>query len=106
MATIVVVGGLGVWLLGPGNTITIGASGVVFGFLTYLITAGVITRHWLDVGIALAVLLLYGGILVGALPFGASSGVSWLGHLTGGLAGVLAAFLFAHRPDPAGLGSG
>lgn len=96
--TITVVGGLGVWLLGPTNTVTIGASGVVFGFLTYLITAGVLTRHWIDVMIALGVLFLYGGVLIGALPFGVSDGVSWLGHLTGGLAGVLAAFLFARQP--------
>ncbi len=96
--TITVVGGLGVWLLGPSNAITIGASGVVFGFLTYLITAGILTRHWLDVVIALGVLLLYGGILAGALPFGVADGVSWLAHLTGAAAGVLAAFLFARQP--------
>jgi membrane associated rhomboid family serine protease len=96
-ATITVVGGLGVWLLGPANAITIGASGVVFGFLTYLIAAGVLTRHWLDVVIALGVLFVYGGILIGALPFGVTGGVSWLAHLTGALAGVLAAFLFARQ---------
>lgn len=97
--TIAVVGGLGVWLLGPSNAITIGASGMVFGFLTYLITAGVLTRHWLDVVIALGVLFVYGGILIGALPFGVSGGVSWLAHLTGAMAGVLAAFLFARQPN-------
>lgn len=97
--TITVAGGFAVWLLGPSNTVTIGASGVVFGFLTYLITAGILTRHWLDVVIAVGVLFLYGGILIGALPFGVSSGVSWLAHLTGAAAGVLAAFLFARQPD-------
>jgi membrane associated rhomboid family serine protease len=97
--TITVVGGFAVWLLGPSNTVTIGASGVVFGFLTYLITAGILTRHWLDVVIAVGVLFVYGGILIGALPFGVSSGVSWLAHLTGAAAGVLAAFLFARQPD-------
>lgn len=97
--TITVVGGFAVWLLGPTNTVTIGASGVVFGLLTYLITAGILTRHWLDVVIAVGVLFVYGGILIGALPFGVSSGVSWLAHLTGAAAGVLAAFLFARQPD-------
>ncbi len=97
--TITVVGGFAVWLLGPSNTVTIGASGVVFGFLTYLITAGILTRHWLDVVIAVGVLFVYGGILIGALPFGVSSGVSWLAHLTGAAAGVLAALLFARQPD-------
>jgi membrane associated rhomboid family serine protease len=96
--TITAVGGLGVWLLGPSDAVTIGASGVVFGFLTYLIAAGLLTRHGVDVVIAVAVLMLYGGVLAGALPFGVTGGVSWLAHLTGALAGVLAAFLFARRP--------
>lgn len=95
--TVTLVGGFGVWLLGASNVITVGASGVVFGLLTYLITAGIFSRHWLDVVISVTVLLLYGGILVGALPIGVSEGASWLAHLTGGLAGVLAAFLFAPR---------
>lgn len=97
LITIVAGSGLGVWLFGPSNTITIGASGVVFGFLTYLLTAGVLTRHWLDVLIGVGVLLIYGSVLVGALPFGVSQGVSWLGHLMGAAAGVLAAFLFARQ---------
>lgn len=95
--TITVVGGLGVWLLGPSDAITVGASGVVFGLLTYLLTAGLLTRHWIDVSISLVILLLYGGILAGALPFAAPPGVSWLAHLMGALAGVLAAILFAPR---------
>ena len=95
--TIVLVGGLGVWLLGSSNVVTIGASGLVFGFLTYLIAAGVITRHWGDVLIGVVVLLLYGGLLWGALPFFVAPGVSWLGHLCGAAAGVLAALLFARR---------
>lgn len=98
LITITVIGGLGVWLLGPSNVITVGVSGVVFGLLTYLLTAGVITRHWLDVLIALGVLLLYGGILAGALPFGVQAGVSWLAHLTGAVGGVVAGLLFAPRP--------
>jgi membrane associated rhomboid family serine protease len=98
-ATIIVIGGLGVWVFGPSNTVMVGASGVVFGFLTFLLTAGVLTKHWLDVTIAVAVLLLYGSVLVGALPFGVAAGVSWMGHLMGALSGVLAAFLFARQAD-------
>lgn len=101
---IILLGGVGVWLLGPGNTITIGASGVVFGFLGYLLVLGVLTRNWIDILVALGVLFVYGSLLFGALPFGVPPGVSWLAHLTGFAAGVVAAFITARRdrtPTPA-----
>jgi membrane associated rhomboid family serine protease len=59
------------------------------------------TRHWLDFLVGLGVLLVYGGILVGALPYGVAAGVSWQAHLLGALSGVLAAFLFARVRRPA-----
>jgi membrane associated rhomboid family serine protease len=96
---IIVVSGFGVWLLAPADVITIGASGMVFGFLGYLLAAGVLARHWTDVLIAVAVLLIYGSMLAGALPFGVPAGVSWLMHLTGALSGILAAFLFVPPRD-------
>lgn len=95
--TIALLGGLGVWLLGPADAITIGASGVVFGFFAYLVTAGILTRHWLDILVGVAVLLLYGGLVWGMLPFTVGPQVSWLAHLLGAAAGVAAAFLYA-RP--------
>ena len=97
--TIGVVGGLGVWLLGPADTITIGASGLVFGLLGYLLTAGVITRNLLDIVIAGVVLVVYGGLLGGLLPFTVPAGVSWIAHLTGAVAGIGSAVIFAPRPQ-------
>ena len=94
---IVLVSGSALWLLGPSNVVTIGASGLVFGFLGYLLAAGIITRHWADVLISLVVLLAYGSLLLGALPFGVSAQISWQMHLFGGLAGVLAATMFAEQ---------
>ena len=95
--TIGLLGGLGVWLLGPASTVTIGASGMVFGFFAYLVTSAVLTRHWLDLLIAAAVVVLYGGLVWGVLPVGVGPGVSWLAHLMGAVAGVVAAFAFAAR---------
>lgn len=97
VATIVVVSGFGVWLLGPSDAVTLGASALVFGLLTYLVAAGFLTRHWLDVVIGVGVLLVYGSLLWGALPFFVPEGVSWLGHLCGAASGVLAAGLFTDR---------
>ena len=99
LLTIVVASGLGVWLVGPSGAVTVGASGVVFGFLTYLIVAGVVTKHFLDVLIGVLVLLVFGSLLWGVLPFVGPAQVSWQAHLFGALGGVLAALLFAVRPS-------
>lgn len=97
LTLIAVGGGLGVWLLTSPTTLTIGASGVVFGMAAYLVAAGLLTRHWLDIAVAVGVVLVYGTMFAGVLPFGVPAGVSWLAHLTGALAGVGAAFAFARR---------
>lgn len=97
LAIIAVGGGLGVWLLTSPTSITIGASGVVFGLAAYLVTAGILTRHWVDIVLAIGVAAVYGTMFAGVLPFGVPAGVSWLAHLTGALAGVGAAFALARR---------
>ena len=66
---------------------------MVFGFLGYLLVLGILTRNWVDILVAVAVLLIYGSLLMGATPFGVPPGVSWLAHLTGFGAGVVAAFV-------------
>ena len=92
-------GGIGTWLIGnigapPGvETNHIGASGLIFGWLTFLIVFGFFTRHAWQIVTGIVVLLVYGGILWGALP--GTFGVSWQGHLCGGIAGVVAAYLLA-----------
>jgi membrane associated rhomboid family serine protease len=90
-----IVGGLGVWLVAPASTLHIGASGVVFGYITYLIARGVWSRRALHLVVGVAVLLVYGGtLLFGFVP---SPGVSWQGHAFGAVGGVLAAWLLDRR---------
>jgi len=86
VATIVLLGGLGTWAIGRGDAIHVGASGVIFGLLGYLLASGVFRRKFSYVAMALLVLFFYGGALFGVLP--RSDGVSWEGHLCGLLAGV------------------
>jgi len=87
---VMVVSGLGVWLFGASNTVHLGASGLVFGYLTYLVARGLIAKNvWWILG-GLIVLALYGGLLWGLLP---TPRVSWLGHLFGAIGGVLAAWV-------------
>jgi len=92
---VALVSGLGVWLITPGGTVTVGASGVVFGYATYLVSRGLFDRRMGEVLLGVIVLLLFGGALSSDLvPHG---GVSWQAHLFGGVGGVLAAAMLA-RP--------
>ncbi|MGZ5401333.1 MAG: rhomboid family intramembrane serine protease [Nocardioides sp.] len=90
-----VVSGLGVWLVGPADAVTVGASGVVFGLLTYLLVAGFLERRPIGILIGVAVFLFYGSILLGVLP--GQPGISWQGHLFGAVGGVIAAYTLADR---------
>ncbi len=94
--TIVVVSGATVWLVSPAGSLTLGASGVVFGWLTYLIVRGVYTRAPGQVALGVVVFLFYGGLLWGVLP--TDELVSWQGHLGGAIGGVIAAGRQRRRP--------
>lgn len=89
--TIMVLGGLAVWLLAPGNTIHIGASGVIFGYIGYLLSRGYFERSFGSILIAIIVAVVYGGALWGVLP--SDPRISWQGHLFGFLAGIVTAWL-------------
>lgn len=92
---IILLGGLGVWIAGR-SAIHIGASGLAFGLFGYLVALGWHERTPLAVGIAIAVVAVYGGIVFfGALP--QSGFVSWEAHLCGLMAGVVAAALVRPR---------
>ncbi|WP_051839901.1 rhomboid family intramembrane serine protease [Streptomyces sp. NRRL F-5126] len=95
VATVTIVSGLGVWLTAPGNSVTIGASGVIFGLLAYLVVTGFVNRRVWEVVLGLVVLAVYGSILLGALP--GTPGISWQAHAFGLVGGVLAAFLFRRQ---------
>ena len=88
---ITLVGGGALWVVGR-TAVHVGASGLVFGYFGYLIARAWYTRSLIAVLIAVVVAVVYGGILLGVLPF-FQEGVSWEGHLTGLIAGALAARL-------------
>ena len=95
---ITLVGGGALWVVGR-TAIHVGASGLVFGFFGYLIARAWYTRSIVAVLIAVVVAVVYGGILLGVLPF-FQEGVSWEGHLTGLIAGALAARLMWKENSP------
>ncbi|MBM7772368.1 membrane associated rhomboid family serine protease [Actinokineospora baliensis] len=90
-ATIWAVSGLGVWLTADSGTVTVGASGLCFGWLLYLLVRGLFTRSFLHIALAVVLLGYWGTMLFGVLP--GNPGISWQGHLFGALGGILAAWL-------------
>ncbi len=90
---IVLISGLGTWLLGPAYTIHIGASGLIFGYFAFLLVTAYFERSARSIFLALLVIVFYGGLLLGALPQG--NHISWLGHLFGLVGGAVAARLHA-----------
>lgn len=87
------IGGLGTWLISPANVVVVGASGVVFAYLTYVLLRVLRTRQLSHAVVGLVVLVVYGSLLWGVLP--SIPGVSWQAHLCGAVAGLM---IVALRP--------
>jgi membrane associated rhomboid family serine protease len=98
-AVVALIGGLGTWLVAPGSTVHVGASGIVFGYAAYLLSRGFFNRRMLDIAIAAIVAVVWGGALLGGLL--PEAGISWQGHLFGAIGGVVAARLLARPRKPA-----
>lgn len=89
---VVVVGGIGIWLTSPADTVTIGASGVVFGYFSYLLLRGLVDRRAADVLVSIGIAIAYGSYMWSAVGIGVT-GVSWQGHVSGLVGGVVAALV-------------
>ncbi|GGS43211.1 MULTISPECIES: rhomboid family intramembrane serine protease [Actinokineospora] len=83
--------GVGVWLTGAAGSVHVGASGIVFGWMLFLLVRGVFARSFRQLLVAVALLAYWGTMLFGVLP--GDPRISWQGHLFGALGGVLAAWL-------------
>jgi membrane associated rhomboid family serine protease len=97
---VAITSGLAVWLFQSGNSVTIGASGIIFGYFGYVLVRGIFDRNWLDILVGLLAAAAYYGILAVAIP--GTPGISWLAHL-GGLAGGVAAGWVLRSPGQRGL---
>ncbi len=92
---VIVIGGLGTWLIAPAATNTVGASGVVFGYATYLFTRGLFERSVLQILTGVIVGVVWGGALVSSVV--PHAGISWQAHVCGAVGGVVAAWLLARQ---------
>jgi membrane associated rhomboid family serine protease len=93
----IIIGGLFVWVFGR-NANHIGASGLIYGLASFLITNGFVEKKLLPLLVSIGVILLYGGMIWGVFPtiFGY---ISWESHLFGAFAGVLIAFILKGKGD-------
>lgn len=91
-----VVGGLGTWFVNAPGTLTVGASGLVFGYFGYTVlrvfAPGRVSHRILYAVVAVIVIALYGGSMLAGVV-GVREGVSWQAHLFGAIGGGLAVFL-------------
>lgn len=90
-----IVSGIGVWLFAQPNSITVGASGLIFGYLGFLMLRGYFQKKPASIAVSLIVIFLYGGMIWGVLP--SNPHVSWLGHLFGFIGGILAAKIVRNK---------
>ena len=84
--------GLLAWTLGAPNSVHVGASGVIFGYLGFLLLSGWYSRSFMSIVMSLGVAALWGGTVMQVLP--GAPGISWQGHLGGFIGGILAARKF------------
>ncbi len=91
---VTVVSGLGTWLVNAPGTLTVGASGLVFGYFGYIVarvfTPGRVSHRISFAVVAVVVIGLYGGSMLAGV-IGVRDGISWQAHLFGALGGALAA---------------
>lgn len=94
---VAVVSGAGTWLIAASNSVHLGASGVVFGYASYLVSRGIFSRRLSELAIGVVVVAIWGiGLLQGLLP---QERISWQAHLFGAVGGVVAASVLAGRRE-------
>ena len=95
---VVIIGGLGVWLFGGVGTNHIGASGLVYGWLVYLLVRGFFNRSLEQILTGLVLGFFYSGLIYGVLP--GTEGVSWQAHLFGSIGGFVAGMVITSDDPP------
>ena len=94
---IYVITGIAVWLFAR-PVHHIGASGVVYGLVSFVFWNGVFRRNIKSITLALIITVMYSGYFLGIVP--GQEGISWESHLFGALAGILVSFIFKDVREP------
>ena len=93
---IYILSGMLLWLIGESYSTHIGASSIIYGVAFFLFFSGIITYKSSNITVSLLMAVWYGSMIWGINPLTVESGVSWEGHLSGAIIGIILAILF-HR---------
>ncbi|SDR74088.1 Membrane associated serine protease, rhomboid family [Corynebacterium timonense] len=93
-----IIAGVGTWIFGGVGTNHIGASSLVYGWLTYLIIRGIFNRSMKQILLGVILGFFYSGLIWGVLPI--NPGVSWQGHLFGAIGGLVAGMVITSDDPP------
>jgi len=96
LAHLIIIGGFGTWLIGRSGFVHLGASGLIYGLMGYLIFFGIFKRNFKAILVSVLVFILYGGMIWGVLPGGFY--ISWESHLCGFIAGIVTARMYTNAP--------
>ncbi len=91
---VIIVSGMASWLFAPANSIGAGASGVVFGYLGYILVRGLFDRHVIDIIIGAVMALCFAYQFTVLLPH---AGIGWQDHIGGLVAGIAGGWIFRDR---------
>jgi membrane associated rhomboid family serine protease len=89
--------GVAVWIFARGG-VHVGASGLVYGLVSYIFVAGLIRRDRRAIAASLLVCFMYGALVWGVLPI--EPGVSWETHLAAALIGMVLAIALRRLDIP------
>jgi membrane associated rhomboid family serine protease len=92
-----VIGGAGVWLFGSSQSVHIGASILIYGYLGFLLLRGYFQKNFPSIALSIFVAIAYGGFIAGVFP--SQMGISWQGHLFGFMGGAIAAKMVAQESN-------
>lgn len=91
---IIVLGGLLTWFIGR-PSYHIGASGLIYGYVGFLIAAGIVSDNVRLLAFTLLTVFLYGSMVWGLLPL--QPDISFESHIAGGIVGLALAFVFRSK---------
>lgn len=89
--------GLFTWIIGRSN-IHIGASGVIYMLTAFLMFRGILSKHYQLTALSFSVIFLYGGFIWYVFP--TDPKISWEGHLSGFIVGIIFALIFNKQTLP------